>query len=241
MEREQIGACTLLRGDCLEVLPTLEAHAMVSDPPYGIRLDWTKDRRRISTLAWSQKHPSACPDPWTHAMTGDTHPFDPRPWLHIPQIILWGGHLFAGLPPARGWLVWDKRCGSTPDSSGDAELAWTNLDTVVRIHRQLWRGVIRAGEENAVRGMKLHPCQKPIALMRWCIRMTTGLVLDPYMGSGTTGLACVELGRPFLGVEIEPRYFDIACQRITDAYAQPDLFVPTPTRPEQQALFTGGR
>jgi site-specific DNA-methyltransferase (adenine-specific) len=244
VEREQIGACTLYRGDCLEVLPTLGGiDAVIADPPYGMGFDWTKNRpRRTSTLVGGSSRLTHMATSWSQNVTNDDQPFDPRPWLMFQQIILWGGNHYASrLPDSAGWLVWDKRDGGTSDSFSDCELAWTNLGTRTRIHHQLWRGVVRRGIENTMMGPKLHPTQKPLELMRWCVPMTTGSVLDPYMGSGTTGVACVQLGRAFVGIEIEPHYFDIACQRITDAYAQPNLFVPQPTRPEQQALFVGGR
>lgn len=238
-EVEQIGPHTLIRGDCREIVSTLTGvDAVITDPPYGIAFGW-ESRRQMSrrcALAWRGAG-SAIPMTWER-LHGDQEPFDPTPLVGYAQVILWGGHLFAGLPPARGWLVWDKRCGMVADHHGDAELAWTNLSTVIRVHRQIWRGVVREGEENAVHGGKVHPTQKPVALMRWCVEMTTGTVLDPYMGSGTTLVACAQLGRAGVGVEISRQYFDIACQRMHDALAQPDLFVPTPT-PVQQRLFAG--
>lgn len=243
-EVEHIGPHTLYRGDCLAVLPDLQADAVVSDPPYGVAFDWTKQRRnRRTALSWKDGTAGfRQPTPWLRSITGDTTPFDPTPWVRFPQVILWGAQNYAAaLPNSNAWLIWDKRVGSLPDDFGDCEMAWTNLRSVSRIHRQLWRGVCRAGEENAVHGKKLHPAQKPLALMRWCVAKTTGIVLDPYAGSGTTGLACDQLGRVFIGVEIEREYFDIACQRLHDALAQPDLFLDQRPQPQQQALFAGGR
>jgi hypothetical protein len=131
--------------------------------------------------------------------------------------IIWGGHLYER-PPARGWLAWDKIVRDF--SSGHLELAWTTLDQPIRAfnysHGQL-----------AIEG-KEHPTQKPIALMRWCVQQAKvppgGVILDPYMGSGSTGVAAVQLRHPFIGIEIEERYFDIACRRIADAQRQGDLF-----------------
>jgi DNA modification methylase len=85
-------------------------------------------------------------------------------------------------------------------------------------------GALRAGEENQGKEIKRHPAQKPVALMRWCVAKTNGLVIDPFMGSGTTGVACMNLSRKFIGIEIEPKYFDIACERITNAQRQERLF-----------------
>ena len=150
------------------------------------------------------------------------------------QVILWGGNNYVGLPPTRFWLVWDKRRDTTADHHGDCELAWTNLDSVIRCHRQLWRGIVREGEENVVNGDKHHPTQKPLELMKFCARMTSGTILDPFMGSGTTGVAAVRLGRAFIGIEIEPKYFDIACRRISEALKQPDMFIEKPKPAKQE-------
>jgi len=107
----------------------------------------------------------------------------------------------------------------------DCELAWTNIDQAVRMINYLWNGFQRA--EPAPRE---HPTQKPIGVMKWCIEFLPDAqtILDPFMGSGTTGVAAVKLGRRFIGIEIEPKYFDIACRRISDALKQPDMFIEKP-------------
>ena len=86
--------------------------------------------------------------------------------------------------------------------------------------RRFWRGRSRPGNQEG----SSHSTQKPLALMEWCADKTTGTILDPFMGSGTTGVACANLGRKFIGIEIERKYFDIACERIDAAYAQGRLF-----------------
>jgi DNA modification methylase len=131
--------------------------------------------------------------------------------------IVWGGNYYS-LPAARGWLVWDK---VQRFSGADAELAYTNLDIPVRIYR-LSR--IDA-HQNLERG-KEHPTQKPIVLMEWCLSFIPDAktILDPFMGSGTTGVACMRLGRQFIGIEREARYFEMACQRIENAQRQERLF-----------------
>lgn len=234
LQREVMGECTLYCGDCYALMSELHADALITDPPYGINFDWTrpKARRRFNSL-----HSAGLSgDFWPGNIVGDTQPFDPQPWLHFSQIIFWGAHLYtAWLPQSTAWLIWDKREASTPDHHGDAEMAWTNLAGVVRMHRQLWRGLVRAGEENAV--AKVHPTQKPVALMRWCVAKTQGVVCDPFMGAGTTGVACVQLGRKFVGVEIEERYFQIACRRIEEAYKQPRLPLVERSQPVQQSLL----
>lgn len=224
MRKEIIGSATLYLGDCLEILPALEkVDAVITDPPYGISMKWAGADRRNSGLDWGAAGGNSKQPQWAD-IVGDDKPFDPVPWLTFAQVILWGGNNYEGLPKARRWLVWDKRKHMTSDNHGDAELAWTNLDGVIRIHRQIWRGIVREGEENVAIAFKYHPTQKPIELMRWCVEMTNGSVLDPFMGSGTTGVACMNLGRKFIGIEIEPIYFDIACERIENAQRQQRMF-----------------
>jgi site-specific DNA-methyltransferase (adenine-specific)/modification methylase len=146
---------------------------------------------------------------------------DPRPLLALaPVAVLWGANYYADkLPPNGKWLVWDKRENTTPDDGADVEMAWTNLRGVPRMHRQLWRGICRRGEENISRGArKLHPNQKPVALMDWCLDQigadAHGRVLDTHMGSGTTGVACLRRGIPFVGIEVDPVHFATAAERL---------------------------
>jgi len=197
-----IGDATLYHGDCLEILPTLpKVDAVVTDPPYGIDLNY----------GWRGKY-SRCEFGRSEWDKDESHRLMQMP-LHLPSIV-WGGNYFP-LPAARGWLVWDKMQKHT---GSEAELAWTNCDMPVR--------VFRLSRVEAYSGMqKSHPTQKPIGLMEWCIGFVDGgAVLDPFMGSGTTGVACANLGRKFIGIEIERKYFDIACERIEAAYSQGRLF-----------------
>ena len=138
-----------------------------------------------------------------------------------------------------GLLIWDKRDGRRSDHYSDCEIAWTNLPGRPCIHHQLWRGICRAGEENVANGWKHHPAQKPIALMRWCVGKTTGLVLDPFAGSCTTALACLEVGRPCIAIEIDPVYWERGCERLAAAARQGRLFpVPACSRtPLQEVLL----
>jgi len=215
------GNVTLLRGDCLQALSPADlaaVDAVIGDPPYGMGYV-SHHNTRTTGGEWARKAGNFAP------ITGDDRPFDPRPWLGFPHVVLWGAQHYAErLPSYRGWLVWDKLAGKTPCSQSDCELAWTNQDRPVRMFTHLWRGMIRAGRENVVNGGKLHPNQKPVALMRWCIE-TVGVpagavILDPYMGSGSTGVAAVELGYPFVGIEIDEGYFDIARERIAATQSQ---------------------
>jgi site-specific DNA-methyltransferase (adenine-specific) len=210
MRREQIGDATLYLGDCLEILPNLEdVDAIVTDPPYGIYAKGGK---------WGRKAEHR----WDAGIVGIAPILDAA-----PIVVIWGGNYYQ-LPPSRGWLVWWKR-DSTP-STADVELAWTNID----MNAKLIDHTISA--TNAERGF--HPTQKPLRVMRWCLTFVpdAATILDPFMGSGTTGVACANLGRRFIGIEIEERYFDIACKRIEDAYKQPRLFDDPPPKPEQGEL-----
>jgi site-specific DNA-methyltransferase (adenine-specific) len=219
----QIGDCTLYQGDARVIAAGLQhIDALVTDPPYGTNYDFTKVRRSRTPLQLCSTSAR-----WTTNMIGDDQPFDPTPWLSYPQVILWGANHYASrLPDSPAWLTWYKRCGKTPDDFADCEHAWTNLRGVNRLHEHLWRGYVRAGEENLVHGELLCRGQKPVSLMLWCVEKTTGRVLDPYMGSGTTGLACLRLGRPFVGIEIDPAIFAIACDRLAAACRQLHLFAP---------------
>jgi DNA modification methylase len=127
------------------------------------------------------------------------------------------------------WLIWDK--GQTDFTLADVEMAYCS-----------WEGAARRinyPRSLALQDGKEHPTQKPLEVMRWCIRQLPppGLrILDPFMGSGTTGVAAVKLGRKFIGIEIEPKYFDIACRRISEALKQPDMFIESPKPAKQEAF-----
>jgi site-specific DNA-methyltransferase (adenine-specific) len=223
-----IGDCRLLLGDCLDILPTLGyVDAVVSDPPYGISYK--------SPSGAGQTHRGDYP-----IIHGDDQPFDPSPFLGYQQVVLFGANHFADkLPPSAKWLVWDKRDGMTPNNNSDCELAWVKCGGSARLIRHMWNGMLKASEKEAQR---VHPTQKPVAVMEWVLNQSTvmgDLVLDPFLGSGTTGVACARLNRRFIGIEIDEGYFEIACERIRKAYAQPDFFVQPPKReePKQEAML----
>lgn len=214
---ERIGAATLYLGDCREILPTLgKVDAVVTDPPYGIA--------HVKGAGGKGKHDRRNIAP----IIGDDRPFDPSPLLQFDNVLLWGADHYAERLPHGRWLAWDKLDGlASYDSFSDVEFAWHSKRGAARIFRHLWKGICKASEKDAGRE---HPTQKPAALMEWCVAQAGNpeSVLDPFMGSGTTGVACAKLGRKFIGIEIEPRYFDIACKRIEDAYRQADLFIKQP-------------
>ena len=210
----EIGLATLYLGDCAEVLPTLgRVNAVVTDPPYGIGEAAGKNKSRCN-LAVAKDYGD---DTWDNEIV-DNQVIDLIRQISDWQIIF-GGNYYA-LPPTKCWLVWDKE--NTGDFA-DAELAWTNLNKAVRLKRYMWNGMLRANKEP--RGD--HPTQKPVGIMTWCISHLpdgSNTILDPFMGSGTTGVSAVQMGRKFIGIEREQKYFDIACQRIDTAQRQEKLF-----------------
>jgi DNA modification methylase len=204
MRKEVIGNATLYLGDCREVIPTLSpVDAVLTDPPYGIGAS------RMSLGKWrtSRMEKGAWDD-----VAGDLSALP-----EVPSIV-WGGNYFA-LPPSRGFLVWDKGAGFKGRDFAECEMAWCSFDANARIfaHDPLARGDYK---------FKQHPTQKPVPLMEWCLGFLkdANTVLDPFMGSGSTGVACMNLGRAFIGIEVEPSYFLIARERIKAAQDQLRLF-----------------
>jgi site-specific DNA-methyltransferase (adenine-specific) len=220
--RERIGQCDLYLGDCREILPLLpKVDVLVSDPPYGISAN-TNGKRFSGGDATSVSRRGAGKDYGT-AIVGDDEDFDPRFLLDYgKEQILWGWHCFPHLLPKGACLIWVKRLDQAYGSFlSDAETAWFSKGHGVYCFRDL--------SMMAEAKYREHPTQKPIPLMEWCIKKTSGeTILDPFMGSASTGVAAVRLGRRFIGIEIDPKYFDIACKRIEQAYAQPDMFVEQP-------------
>jgi site-specific DNA-methyltransferase (adenine-specific)/modification methylase len=210
------GSVQLYLGDCLPLLAEMEpgsVDAVVSDVPYGIGFQHSGAASRN----WRGRRCAERARRQHAKIIGDDHIFDPTPVLNWP-CLLWGADHFANTLPSTGsWLCWDKSDMIGPaDSFADAEFAWCSLLSIKRnIFRYLWKGLccVKLGENN---GFRQHPSQKPLALMVWCLEMfpRARAVLDPYMGSGTTGVACVRTGRKFIGIEIEPKYFAIAIKRI---------------------------
>lgn len=168
----------------------------------------------------------------TCPIIGDDVPFDPSPLIVAApidgnglKIVLFGADNFrARLPDGGTFLAWDKHLGRAADDSfADCEWAWCGRKVKREVFRWLWKGL--CAEKSALDCMpggaafaRVHVSQKPVELMRWCIdkvRPLTGLpILDPYMGSGSTGVAALSLGHTFIGCEIDPKHFDVACRRI---------------------------
>jgi site-specific DNA-methyltransferase (adenine-specific) len=202
-----IGNAELWLGDCREILPMLpKVDAVVTDPPYGIGADKKnahssiRDNPEWAQMGWDNERP-------------DKEIFNAI--SEFPAVI-WGGNYFADwLAASSGWLAWVKPQAGTGFSLADMELAWTNRPIAART----FFGERRDGNQ--------HPTQKTVAVMKWSINFVRDAqtILDLFMGSGTTGVAAVQMGRKFIGIEREERYFEIACRRIEDAQRQGDMFM----------------
>ena len=220
-EKVTIGNCELWHGDAREVLPLLpDFDLLMTDPPYGIGADAAAHKasgtvvghghRRVAKRTYEKTE-------WDTEATPD--------WLiglmlaKARHQIIFGGNYYA-LPPTSCILVWDKK---TNGNFADCELAWTNLPKAVRRIECLWNGFAREGNEERFD----HPTQKPVKVIEWAMRQAPDdveTVCDPFMGSGTTGVACTRMGLQFVGIERERKYFDIACRRIEDAQRVQDMF-----------------
>ena len=216
-------------GDCREVLPLIgRVDAVVTDPPYGVAYQkGASGRGRHSR----RNHSSP--------IIGDDAPFDPSMFLHLP-CIMWGANHYSSRLPHGRWLAWNKLGHMEPwDSFSDVEFAWQNTRAADRIFSLLWKGIAQGEKDDG--GLRKHPTQKPVSLMRWCIghlHVASGTILDPFMGSGTTGVACIQLGRKFIGIELDPRYFDIARRRLEAELSKPRLpFDEVTPQPTQEALL----
>ena len=208
----EIGDATLYLGDCMEILPTLnKVDAVITDPPYGIGIAKNPVRQAHEKLDWDNAPPEnslidMCVDAGKVA-------------------VIWGGNYF-NLPPAQCFYIWDKQ-QPLNFSLAMCEMAWTNKKGPAKMHRQ-----------SVLSYEKSHPTQKPVELMIFCIEQLKmpEIILDPFMGSGTTSVAAIQMGRKFIGIEREPKYFDIACKRIEQASKQVDMFIEQPKQ-EQTSLI----
>jgi site-specific DNA-methyltransferase (adenine-specific)/modification methylase len=208
-----IGDATLYLGDCMDILPTLDkVDAVITDPPYGIGIAANPVRQKHEKLNWDSCAPS------NDVIAAVLNLSD----MHC----IWGGNYF-DLPPSQCFYIWDK---IQPENFSLAmcEQAWVSKKGVAKLYRQ-----------SVLSYEKQHPTQKPVELMMWCIKQfgEIKLIADPFMGSGTTGVAAIQMGRKFIGIEREPKYFDIACERIENAQRQQSLFEQPKQKIEQIGMF----
>jgi site-specific DNA-methyltransferase (adenine-specific) len=231
MRPVEIGSATLYLGDCREIIPTLgPVDAVISDPPYGMNLN--PDNSRFSGGNNDSITKRGKGNPNRQRIIGDDKPFDPAHLLIGKDQIIWGWNHFPSALPSGACLVWVKRNdGAFGSFLSDAETAFFSHGRGVYCFRDL--------SNNAIALERSHPSQKPVSLMKWCLGLLPKAksVLDPYMGSGTTGVACMEMGREFIGIEIDERHFYTACERIERAISQADMFVELPSEQKQDSLL----
>ena len=226
--KQVIGNAELYLGDCAQVVPYLPNYdLLLTDPPYGIGEANGKNKSRgINALAtdygskdWDDKVPPS----WLIEMLISKSTYQ----------IIFGGNYF-GLPPTSCFLVWDKENGN--NDFADAEIAWTNLKKAVRLHKYRWSGMLQGNMKNKEK--RYHPTQKPLNIMEWCISQapTNNIetIFDPFMGSGTSGIAALKFGKKFIGIEKDKEYFDIACNRIEDSLQQQSLFH---AQPQEHSIY----
>ncbi len=197
--------------------------AVLTDPPYGIGADKATSKNKgkhgwnfYGETDWDGTRPAR-------------EIFDAMRQVSAHQII-WGGNYFTDyLPPTMQWLVWDK--GQRDFSLADCEFAWSSQQRAARIFNY--------ARSKALSDGKQHPTQKPVQLMQWCLGILPAArsILDPFMGSGTTGVACLNFDRSFVGIEQNPAYFDIACARIEAAHRQPRLLDERPPAAVQEVFL----
>ena len=243
IETFTIGNSILYCGDCRKIIDRLAFDAVVTDPPYGLakvlNRNWdnfskilnkqqrakAKERNLHSGGTWATKDIYKDID-WDNETPDVTFLLQ----RDVPTMIF-GGNYFS-LPPSRKWIIWFK--GATHFRR--------SFDGNIRLFE--WIPETNRGfHSNGSRTEKVHPTQKPVKVMEFCIselpKNTGNVICDPYMGSGTTGVAAINLGRAFIGIEQKRKYFDIACQRIEKAYAEhQNQFPEVREMIEQKQLFT---
>jgi site-specific DNA-methyltransferase (adenine-specific) len=214
----ECGRVTLYLGDCLAIVPTLKGvDAVVSDPPYGCRYVGSPGASHKTGI-----HSAGQGKRTRETVIGDFEDFNPAPWLQWPCVMSGAQHYYDRLPKGGSLHSWDKRGDYKRTSFADADIIWCSRKMNAQTFRLVWRGICRHAENS---DPILHPTQKPVALMQWMIEMLDAeTILDPYMGSGTTGIAAIRTGRRFVGIEQDPTHYATALERIKNELAQGDLF-----------------
>jgi len=209
---------TLYHGDCLEILPTLELDsidAVVTDPPFGIDFkegSWNDDPSLYAEFM----------NQWL-AMTPDKPHFVWQAALNLKHYHRWFPEGFRVMPICKGFVQYRP----TPIQwSWDPVVFWGDIPCPPSVYRKDWFVQAKA-PFGAHRAKVDHPCPRPLEAVIYVIEMASlpgQTILDPFMGSGTTGVACVKTGRNFIGIEIDKGYFEIAQKRIAEAQLQMRLF-----------------
>jgi len=221
----RIGGQLLIEGDCREVMAVLpKVDAVVTDPPYGMKWDGKVTRGKNGTgKPGKTRH-------YGQTILNDHKPFDPSLFTEGKAILFGANHFPQHLRRGSN-LIWIKRTDAGFGSFlSDAEVAWFSEGHGV----YCFRDMSMQGESSH----RQHPTQKPVALMEWCLGFLPDArtILDPFMGSGTTLVACQRLGRQGIGVELDSTYFDVACRRVQQVVDNPPLFTPEPSKPQQEAM-----
>lgn len=228
---EQIGAATLYLGDCREILPTLgKVDAIVTDPPYGVRLG-----KLANNNVWADGYDGFEDEPWMIKQ-------EIVPRFEIALALATRALVTCGVRNIHAYPV-PTHIGSIyyPAAAGRGRWGFSCWQPMLYYgtdpHRARLHDSFTTTERAEDNG---HPCPKPIKQMQWMVDRASypdETILDPFMGSGTTGVACAKLGRKFIGIEIDEGYFDIACRRIQKAYDQNDLFIEKPIPAKQEAML----
>ncbi len=226
MRVETIGNATLYLGDCLEILPTLpKVDAVITDPPYGVGFKYESHNDTAEGyIEWLwpiiERAESICSDAspvfvWQSGTNIRNLPaWFPREW----RLLIAAKNFVQMRPTAMQWSYDPVVCWWTGDGK-----PWS-LGTASKDFLIANTAPVVSNPANIEKG---HPCPRPLDLMVHVVGQWVrpeSVCLDPFMGSGTTGVACMNLGRKFIGIEIEPKYFQIACERIENAQRQERLF-----------------
>jgi len=214
----EIGNATLYLGDCMDILPTLpKVDAVITDPPFGVgNFIQQTGNLRGEKVHWNESGPP-------------TEFFEILKKISLHRVI-WGANYFNCFE-GHGALIWDKK-QTMPDFS-KCDIASTSWGVKVELVQIPWSGY-------AAKKFTDHPCERPVDIYKWSIQQVPKfpeIICDPFLGSGSCGVAAIQLGRKFIGIEREPKYFDIACKRIEQAAAQGQLFVSEPQKQIQEPMF----
>ena len=241
VREERIGGCRLIQGDCIKVMPTLgPVDAVVTDPPYGVGFTGKVSKNNTTNGVHKTYRDDEefirglCIDAFDTWSANNTSRAVVTPGNRLlqdwPKAASIGTIFHAAGAGRERWgfgcnnpILYYGKCPYLANGKGSRPNSFASKNVVPVGRLQI-----------------NHPCPKPTEWMLWLVQRASAMrndtILDPFMGSGTTLVACAKLGRKGIGIEIDPDYFDIACKRVEDAYRQPDLFVAPPEPPEQKKM-----